>query len=150
MLENPKGVLSTQWRQPNQRVCPTMFGDKMRKTTCLWTKNLPLLTQNGIRTMPDLVTTSRGQIVNAWHENTKYLPQHLATQIRSQLAPCFARAIATQYSAHILGTPPPSTAAHEIIHDPIPMNATSLKSLSTHKLHIVVQSGGTLNIQITN
>lgn len=150
MLENPKGVLSTQWRQPNQRVCPTMFGDKMRKTTCLWTKNLPLLTQNGIRTMPDLVTTSRGQIVNAWHENTKYLPQHLATQIRSQLAPCFARAIATQYSAHILGTPPPSTAAHEIIHDPIPMNETSLKSLSTHKLHIVVQSGGTLNIQITN
>ena len=108
MLENPKGGLSTQWRQPNQKVCRTMFGDKMRKNTCLGTKDLPLLTQNDIRTMPDLVTTSRGQIVNVWHETTKYFPQHLASQIRSQLVPCFARAIAIQYSAHIFGESPPS------------------------------------------
>ena len=36
--------------------------------------------------MPDLICKSNGEILNAWHENTKYLPHEMATQLRSQLA----------------------------------------------------------------
>jgi hypothetical protein len=151
MLENPKGVLSTQWKQPNERVCPTMFGDTVRKTTCLWTKGLSKLTNIGLRAMPDLIRKNNGHIVNAWHENTKYLPHELATQIRSQLAPCFAQAIATQYSAHILGMDAPSMTSIEIEGKPIlgppaPHTVSSSKIESDSQLRIVVESGGVRNI----
>ena len=135
MLENPKGVLNTQWKQPNQRVCPTMFGDKMRKTTCLWTKGLPLLTQVGIRAMPDLIRQNNGHIVNAWHENTKYLPHELATQITSQLAPCFAKAIATQYTDHILGHKTqdhvPEAMVTQATSTPLPLSQIAPRILNT-------------------
>jgi len=150
MLENPKGVLSTQWRAPNQRVCPTMFGDKMRKTTCLWTKGLPLLTQVGIRAMPDLIRQNNGHIVNAWHENTKYLPHELATQMRSQLAPCFAKAIATQYTDHILGHKTqdhvPDAMVTQASSTPPSPKSNCTKDFKHNQLHIIVESGGVLNI----
>jgi len=43
-LENPVGVISSQIRKPDQIVQPFWFGDKARKTTCLWLKNLEPLT----------------------------------------------------------------------------------------------------------
>jgi len=42
-IENPVGVISTAIRKPDQIVQPYHFGDKAKKTTCLWLKNLPLL-----------------------------------------------------------------------------------------------------------
>ena len=42
-IENPIGIMSSKWRKPNQIIQPWMFGDKAKKTTCLWTKNLPNL-----------------------------------------------------------------------------------------------------------
>ncbi len=42
-IENPVGVISTQIRKPDQIVQPYHFGDKAKKTTCLWLKNLPML-----------------------------------------------------------------------------------------------------------
>jgi hypothetical protein len=47
-IENPIGSLSTAWRKPNQIVQPWMFGDEANKGTCLWLKNLPLLTPTDI------------------------------------------------------------------------------------------------------
>ena len=150
MLENPKGVLSTQWRQPNQRVCPTMFGDTMRKTTCLWTTGLPLLDQDKIRTMPALVQKASGETVNAWHANTRFLPQELATQIRSQLAPGFAHAIAEQYSAAVLeslGAEAPIPVLQPEPPEPTAMVANSTAAQPrAQSIHIVVQSGGILNL----
>ena len=43
-IENPIGVISTKIRKPDQIVQPYFWGDKAQKTTCLWLKNLPLLT----------------------------------------------------------------------------------------------------------
>ena len=62
-LENPVGILSSDWyiykhfpqilpelskvnmpRKPDQVIQPFYFGDPFRKYTCLWVKNLPLLT----------------------------------------------------------------------------------------------------------
>ena len=42
-LENPIGIMSTEWRKPNQIIQPWQFGDKAQKSTCLWLKNLPEL-----------------------------------------------------------------------------------------------------------
>jgi site-specific DNA-cytosine methylase len=42
-IENPVGIMSTEWRKPDQIIQPWQFGDKAQKTTCLWLKNLPNL-----------------------------------------------------------------------------------------------------------
>lgn len=43
-IENPIGVLSTQYRKPDQIIQPWMFGHPESKATCLWLKGLPKLT----------------------------------------------------------------------------------------------------------
>ena len=43
VVENPRGVMFSRYRRPDQEIHPWMFGDPFRKTTCLWLKNLPLL-----------------------------------------------------------------------------------------------------------
>jgi len=43
-LENPIGRISSAYRKPDQIIQPYMFGDDASKSTCLWLKNLPLLT----------------------------------------------------------------------------------------------------------
>lgn len=40
-IENPVGIMSSKYRKPNQIIQPYMFGDRARKSTCLWTKGLP-------------------------------------------------------------------------------------------------------------
>lgn len=42
-IENPIGVLSTQFRKPDQIIQPWQFGHGETKATCLWLKNLPKL-----------------------------------------------------------------------------------------------------------
>ena len=42
-IENPVGVISTAYRKPDQIIQPYQFGHPVRKTTCLWLKNLPAL-----------------------------------------------------------------------------------------------------------
>ena len=48
VIENPIGVLSTRWRKPDQIIQPWQFGHGETKATCLWLKNLPLLTPTNI------------------------------------------------------------------------------------------------------
>jgi hypothetical protein len=43
-IENPRGILSTRWRKPNQTVHPYWFGHDASKATCWWLEgDLPLL-----------------------------------------------------------------------------------------------------------
>ncbi len=42
-IENPVGILSTQWRQPSQIIHPWEYGHVEKKRTCLWLKALPKL-----------------------------------------------------------------------------------------------------------
>ena len=42
-IENPIGVLSTQWRKPDQIIQPWQFGHGETKATCLWLRGLPKL-----------------------------------------------------------------------------------------------------------
>ena len=47
-LENPISVISSKIRKPDQIVHPWMFGHGETKATCLWLKNLPLLTSTDV------------------------------------------------------------------------------------------------------
>lgn len=47
-VENPIGCISTRIRKPDQILHPWQFGHNASKTTCLWLKGLPLLTQTAI------------------------------------------------------------------------------------------------------
>lgn len=47
-IENPVGILSTQWKKPTQIIQPYYFGDEATKTTCLWLKGLPKLQPTNI------------------------------------------------------------------------------------------------------
>ena len=39
-IENPVGIMNTQYRKPDQIIHPYYFGDPHTKQTCLWLKNL--------------------------------------------------------------------------------------------------------------
>jgi site-specific DNA-cytosine methylase len=47
-LENPVSIISSHIRKPDQIIQPWMFGHGETKATCLWLKNLPLLTPTNI------------------------------------------------------------------------------------------------------
>jgi len=43
-IENPVGIMSTVYREPDQIIQPYYFGDEFQKTTCLWLMGLrPLI-----------------------------------------------------------------------------------------------------------
>ena len=47
-LENPISIISSRIRKPEQIIQPWQFGHGETKATCLWLKNLPLLTPTNI------------------------------------------------------------------------------------------------------
>ena len=47
-IENPISIISSRIRKPDQIIQPWMFGHGETKATCLWLKNLPLLTPTNI------------------------------------------------------------------------------------------------------
>lgn len=47
-IENPVGIMSTEWRKPDQIIQPWQFGHPESKKTCLWLKGLPLLQPTNI------------------------------------------------------------------------------------------------------
>ena len=52
-IENPKSIISTRIRSPDQIIQPYQFGHKESKATCLWLKNLPPLHPTDIIPFPD-------------------------------------------------------------------------------------------------
>ncbi len=59
-IENPIGIMSTKYRKPDQIIQPWQFGDRSRKATCLWLKNLSKLKPTMI-VKPDLYITKKGK-----------------------------------------------------------------------------------------
>ena len=47
-IENPISVISTTIRKPDQIIQPWQFGHGETKATCLWLKNLPILTATNV------------------------------------------------------------------------------------------------------
>jgi hypothetical protein len=96
-IENPIGVMSTNYRKPDQIIQPYMFGDAERKSTCLWLKGLPKLEPTNI-VEPELYTYKDGRTDGLWHIKTIGLPPKERAMMRSKTFPGIAKAMAVQWA----------------------------------------------------
>lgn len=71
IVENPVGVLSSAFRQPDQIVQPYMFGDDASKATCLWLWGLDEIPVPArTRWHPPRFVQWRGRSVERWSNQT--------------------------------------------------------------------------------
>lgn len=99
-VENPVGVMSTEYRKPDQIIQPYMFGERARKATCLWLKGLPKLEPSDIVSPGEIYGNySMGASANWAEEGGKILRWNdpLTAKIRSRTFPGIARAMAEQW-----------------------------------------------------
>ena len=87
-IENPIGVMSTEFRKPDQVIQPWMFGHGETKATCLWLKGLNKL--------------SPTKVVEGREQRLHYLPKTKdRAKLRSKTYPGIAKAMAEQWFGHI-------------------------------------------------
>ena len=102
-IENPVGIMSSEYRKPDQIIQPYQFGNHARKATCLWLKGLPKLKPTDI-VDPGLILRggfSFGASANyARDENGKIIPWNdpRTAKARSKTFPGIARAMAEQWA----------------------------------------------------
>lgn len=96
-IENPVGVMSSQWRKPDQYIEPYMFGDPEKKKTGIWLKGLPLLKPTNI-VEPVIIHCKSGANEPRWHMETMHLPKEERSRVRSQTFIGIAKAMAEQWS----------------------------------------------------
>jgi len=90
-IENPVGIMSTEYRKPDQIIQPWQFGDRYQKTTCLWLTGLPLLKPTNIVEKGDFVTTPSGKTLPKWYSD------NTSAKNRSKTFPGIANAMANQW-----------------------------------------------------
>lgn len=103
-IENPIGIMSTEYRKPNQIIQPWQFGNKFTKSTCLWLKGLPNLEPTEIVDKGEFIEFISKKGVKKrqakWYyealKNSK-TPQERA-KIRSKTFPGIAKAMAEQWA----------------------------------------------------
>ena len=95
-IENPVGVMSSQWRKPDQYIEPYMFCDPEKKKTGLWLKGLPLLKPTNI-VEPVIIHCKSGANEPRWHMETMHLPKEERSRVRSQTFIGIAKAMAEQW-----------------------------------------------------
>lgn len=103
-IENPVGIMSTQWRKADQSIQPYMFGDPYSKNTCLWLKNLrPLHPSNETDDKGEFVFFNSGKKQAKWYSDglTKTKNAQERQKWRSKTFPNIARAIAEQWIIQI-------------------------------------------------
>lgn len=114
-IENPIGVMNTEYRKPDCIIQPWQFGDNARKATCLWLKGLPELRPTEIVDYGEIYSGgySKGANANWVEKDGKILrwndPE--TAKIRSKTFPGIAKAMAEQWGkvgdlpTHQTGTP---------------------------------------------
>lgn len=104
-IENPVGVMSTEWRKPDQYVHPYHFGDPHSKKTGLWLKNLPKLKPTNV-VEPLMYEYANGKKDPLWHVHSLWDPETKAKlklspedrmKLRSKTFQGFADAMAEQW-----------------------------------------------------
>ena len=114
-IENPVGIMSSEYKKPSQIINPFYFGDPERKPTCLWLTNLPplfhakepdLFNQTVTHVEPNLVTmtsrkTGRTRTYSGWEYEASCDQKHRAS-IRSKTFPGIAKAMADQWGEYLL------------------------------------------------
>jgi len=98
VIENPVGIMSSEWRKPNQIIQPWQFGNEAEKTTCLWLKGLNNLEHTDIVTPPKRVEFKSGKSMAGWYADAWHLPKHERAKLRSKTFPGIAKAMAEQWA----------------------------------------------------
>jgi len=96
-IENPVGIMSTQYRKPDQIIQPYWFGDPYRKSTCLWLKGLPKLVATNFVDMGEQVTYKSGTTMPKWYADAWKLPPSERSKVRSKTFPGIAAVMAAQW-----------------------------------------------------
>lgn len=96
-IENPVGVMSSEWRKPNQIINPWQFGDPFEKKTCVWLKGLPNLEATDVVEIPERKQFASGKSMPAWYADAFRLPKEERAKLRSKTFPGIARAMAEQW-----------------------------------------------------
>lgn len=96
-IENPVGIMSSEWRKPNKIINPWQFGDAFEKKTCLWLKGLPELTPTNIIEIPPRKKFDSGNSMPSWYAEAWRLPKEERAKLRSKTFPGIARAMAEQW-----------------------------------------------------
>ena len=96
-IENPIGIMSSEWRKPNQIINPWQFGDAFEKKTCLWLKGLPELKPTDIVEIPPRKRFDSGKSMPSWYAEAWNLPKEERAKLRSKTFPGIARAMAEQW-----------------------------------------------------
>jgi len=108
-IENPVGVMSSEWKKAEQIIQPYYFGDNAQKTTCLWLKNLPLLYHNDKPNLFDqeithvereeIIVSKSGNRMGSWYYQTGMIPlkDGQRAKARSKTFPGIAKAMANQW-----------------------------------------------------
>lgn len=96
-IENPVGIMSTEWRKPDQIIQPYQFGDSFSKKTCLWLKGLPKLEPTNIVEPGETVTFASGNKMPKWYADAWGKSPEERSKIRSKTFPGIARAMAEQW-----------------------------------------------------
>ena len=97
-IENPVGIMSNEWRKPNQIINPWQFGDAFEKKTCLWLKGLPELKPTNIVEIPPRKKFDSGKTMPSWYAEAWHLPKEERAKLRSKTFPGIAKAMASQWS----------------------------------------------------
>jgi len=95
-IENPVGIMSTNYRKAEQVIQPYQFGHTERKATCLWLYGLPPLKPTNI-VKPDIITHKSGRTDSRMHFDTFKLPKEERRKARSKTFQGIAEAMADQW-----------------------------------------------------
>lgn len=75
MLENPTGMLSTYWREPDYSFQPCDYGDPYTKKTCIWCGNgfvmPPIIRADDMFAKPTAVDPSMGSMMHTLPQSGK-------------------------------------------------------------------------------
>lgn len=102
-IENPKGVISSHIRKPDQYIHPYYFGDTEIKMTGLWLKGLPLFVPDNI-VEPEFVLYKSKKTKSGYSKYGKITGTNPSTnnpenaKLRSKTYPGIANAMAKQWS----------------------------------------------------
>ena len=99
-IENPVGIMSTQFRKPDQIIQPWQFGDPYSKRTCLWLKGLPELRHTDIVDPGEMITYKSGRTMPKWYAEAWKLSPSERSKTRSKTFPGIAQAMARQWGSH--------------------------------------------------
>jgi hypothetical protein len=115
-IENPIGIMSSIYREPDQIIHPYYFGDPFTKSTCLWLKNLPKLVHSKEITLFDneITHTHKGEFFEwkdgktgkmkrqaKWYADAFKLKPDERAKVRSKTFPGIALEMARQWSEYL-------------------------------------------------